>query len=148
MIDHLPIHLSWRLEHSVEASGVRRSVSLARLGRSRLGRMILFEKGTTVMTEQARDTPGSPSRSLVENVLRIVEAAYPLPPRESEKLNNSLRGPLTEFFASRFEDGQVLTALDMNSLQTRLDDLERRLEQVESSPPKGPHGILTSGPRK
>jgi hypothetical protein len=129
MIDHLPVHLNWRLVYEVDSPGNRLHFARARLGQARLGRAILFEETPALAATERANESDNPCPSLVEEILAIVSnACRTVPP---DRVADVVREPLRHLLTERFRDGQILTASHLNAFQACLDDFSRRLTRIE-----------------
>ncbi len=122
LADILPIGTGWSILYGFPVGEDWRFLSLAVLGHSIVGEIIVFDEANEMKTP-ADIYPSS----LIEEIVSLVqERCDPARPNWQTGLRDALRPILVE----PFKDGQLLSAAYLNSIESRLLSVERKIKEL------------------
>lgn len=147
MQQYLPLTIGWEVQYCILNGREWAVVQYATVGKIKLGKDRVFQENKIM----EKDRTSVISLISLNKIIKTVEEICKI----TEEQRRQLEQKIQQILSSRFEDGQILTADDLNNILNQIEELKERIEKLEEKQPsvvkeKNPEIILksTSGEEK
>jgi hypothetical protein len=141
----LPVLVRLAFEVHQSPEGVPCSPAEVDQGYCRVDQTVLFAGTSSNMDSRIANSPNRGSSLLTDKILLLVRKSEP----DRQGWEERLREPLNDLLVARFEPGDIITSVYLNSVESRLALIETMLKRMSTDHGTGPSSSkLESGPKQ